>query len=133
MTLCTNTIKGATLVALSLVLVACGKQQAQDEASSFPTGNDEAHIAAGDCDKLPDPKPADNSAAGRARAVSDGVAARAACKKRAGQDKSNADLTRIREIKEAEHAAATNAKQSEDEFRKGIKEGGARPVRDFKY
>ncbi|RRS01168.1 hypothetical protein EIP75_21575 [Aquabacterium soli] len=127
-----NTIKGCALLAMSLVLVACGKQD-QPDAKAFPTGNAGSVITAADCDKLEDPKPADESAAGRAKAVSAGQAARSACKKGAAQGTGADDLARIREIKEAELADQTSAKQAEGEFRKGIKEGGARPVRDFKY
>lgn len=132
MTLSAKTIKAAILIALPLALVACGKSE-QPVAKVFPTGNTKTVVTAADCSKLPDPKPADDSAAGRARAVSDGTAARAACMKGTGRDTAAADLARIREIKESELADQTSAKQSEGEFRKGIKEGGARPVRNFKY
>lgn len=132
MTLRGNTIKGVILVALPLVLGACDKPD-QSGAEVFPTGNAESALTAADCEKLPDPKPVDDSAAGRARAVSEGAAARASCRKSVNQDTASADLQRIREIKEAERADQASAMQSDGEFRKGIKEGGARPVRDFKF
>ena len=77
MVLHAHTTKAALLVALTLALAACGKQDAQPDASTpaaastpaFPTGNGDKVMTLADCDKLPDPKPADDSAAGRAAAV----------------------------------------------------------------
>jgi hypothetical protein len=131
MSLYAYTTKGALIVALSLVLAACGKEP-PTLGPAFPAGNP---LTAADCDKLPDPKPADDSAAGRATAVSQGVAARAACKKEvaARQDKPNADLARIREIKEKEEAERTAAKQTDEQFKRGLKEGGSQPLRELKY
>lgn len=134
MSLHAHTTKGALIVAFSLVLAACGKQE-QPPATPIPTGNDKPTITAADCDKLPDPKPTDDSAAGKATAVSQGIAARAACKKgvEAQQDKSNADLARMREIMEKQEAERSAAKQSDEEFRRGLKEGAKAPLRNFKY
>lgn len=131
-----HTTKAALLVGLTLALAACGKQEDQPAASpAFRTGNGEKVRTAADCDKLPDPKPADESAAGRATAVSQGVAARAACKKEvaAQQDKPNADLARIREIKEKEEAERVGRKVSEEEWKRGIREGASRPLKEYKY
>lgn len=129
-----TTIKAALLVAFVLALAACGKQEEPPTATPFPTGNDKV-LTVAECEKLPDPKPRDDSAAGRATAVSEGVAARAACKKtaEAAQDKPNADLARIREIKEKEQAEQAARKVTEAEWKKGIKEGGAKPVKEYKY
>jgi hypothetical protein len=133
MSLHAYTTKGALIVALSLVLAACGKQD--QPATPFPTGNGQAPLTAADCDKLADPKPADDSAAGRATAVSQGVAARAGCKKEvaAQQDKPNADLARMREIMEKQEAERSAAKQSDEQFKRGLKEGAKQPIREFKY
>lgn len=138
-----HTAKAALLVALTLALAGCGKQEEQPAASpaaavsspAFPTGNGDKVLTAADCDKLPDPKRVDESAAGRATAVSQGVAARAACKKEAAAqlDKPNADLARIREIKEKEQVDHADRKISEKEWGKRVKEGGSKPVREFKY
>lgn len=134
MALFTHTTQAALLVALSLALAGCGKQEEPAAAAAFPAGNADKPLTLAECAKLPDPKPADDSAASRATAVSQGVAAREACKKEvAMQDKPNADLARIREIKEKEDAERTVAKQSEEEFRRGLKEGGAKPLQGLKY
>lgn len=131
------TTKGSLIVAFLLVLAACGKQDepaapptASASAPAFPAGN--ANSLA-DCDKLPDPKPRDDSAAGRATAVSEGVAARAACKKAAANPQANADLARIREIKEKEQADLAARKVSEEEWKRGVKEGSSQPIRELKY
>jgi len=138
MVLHAHTTKAALLVALTLALAACGKQDEQPDAASapaFPTGNDDKAMTLADCDKLSDPKPADDSAAGRAAAVGQGQATRAACKKEvtAQQDKPNADLTRIREIKEKEQADQANRKISEQEWGKRLNEGANKPIKEYKY
>lgn len=137
-----HTTKAALLLGLALALVACGKQDspatasaAAASSSAFPAGNGDTVLTAADCDRLPDPKASDDSAAGRATAVSQGVAARAACKKAAAaqQDKPNADLARIREIKEKEQADLADRKISDKEYGKRFVEGGSQPIREFKY
>lgn len=138
-----HTTKAALLVALTLALAACGKQDAQPDASTptaasapaFPTGNGDKAMTLADCDKLPDPKPVDDSAAGRAAAVGQGQAARADCKREvtAKQGKPNADLARIREIKEKEDADREARKVSEAEWKQGIKEGAKQPIKEYKY
>lgn len=143
MVLHAHTTKAALLVALTLALAACGKQDAQPDASTpaaasapaFPTGNGDKPMTLADCDKLPDPKPADDSAAGRAAAVGQGQAARADCKREvaAKQDKPNADLARIREIKEKEQADQANRKISEQEWGKRLNEGANKPIKEYKY
>ena len=134
--------KTALLLGLALALAACGKQDDQATASpaaaassAFPAGNSDNVRTAADCDRLPDPTTPDDSAAGRATAVSQGVAARAACKKAvaAQQDKPNADLARIREIKEKEQADLADRNISEKEFGKRFKEAGSQPIREYKY
>jgi hypothetical protein len=144
MSLHAYTTKSALIVALSLVLAACGKQDEQPTAASasqlasapaFPAGNSDKPLTLAQCEKLPDPKPAHDSAAGRATAVSQGVAARAACKKEvaAQQDKPNADLARIRAIKEKEQADEASREVSNKEWFRGLKEGAGKPIRDYKY
>jgi hypothetical protein len=143
MVLLAHTTKATLLVALSLALVACGKQDeppvvsapAAASAPAFPTGNGTKPMTPADCDKLPDPKPADDSAAGRATAVSQGLAARAACKKELAmqQDKPNADLARIREIKEKEQADQAERKISEKEWGKQLNEGSGKPLKEYKF
>lgn len=136
-------IKAALLVAMSLALAACGKPDEQPAASApaaasvpgFPAGTSDKAATLADCDKLPDPEPADDSAAGRATAVSKGVAARADCKKQvtAQQDKSSADLARIREIKEKEQADIASRKTSEEEWGKRLNESANKPIKKYKY
>jgi hypothetical protein len=143
MVLHTHTTKAVLLVALTIGLTACGKQDeraaasmpAAASASAFPTGNADKVMTLADCDKLPDPKPADESAAGRAAAVGQGQSARADCKRAvaAKQDKANADLARIREIKEKEDAAGEARRVSEAEWKRGIKEGAKQPIKEYKY
>ena len=128
-------IKTASVVTISLMLAACSKK----EESPVPTDPTEtAHTVPrneADCDNLPNPKPLDDSAAGRSRAVSEGMAARDICKKAMTNQKetSHADLARIREIKEKEQADRSASKQSEEEWKKGMKEGGSRPLQGLKY
>lgn len=132
--------RGALFIAVALALAACTKQDDQAGAAApaaasapaFPTGNDKSMTAA-DCDKLPDPMPADDSAAGRAAAVGQGQAARAACKKDVAAQQPNADLARIREIKENEEAERLGRNKSEAEWRQGVKEGSKQPVKKYTY
>ena len=131
MTLLAQTTKGTLLAAVLLALVACGKPE---EPSAPPPAGSELPTSAADCDKLPDPKPADDSAAGRATAVSEGKAAREACKKAvAKRDAGNDDLARIREIKENEEADRKSRKVAEEEWKRGVKEGAEQPLKEYKY
>lgn len=125
---------GATIVALSLALASCGKQEQAAPITVEPT-KAAAPPTAADCDKLPDPKPHDDSAAGKATAVSEGVAARDACKRAVStqQDKANADLARIRAIKEKEEAERSARKVSEGEWKRGVKDGSKQPIKEYKY
>ena len=123
MALLTHTTKGALVVALTLVLAACDKQDEQ-LAAALPTGNsDKPALTLAECDKLPDPKPRDESAAGKATAVSEGMAARQACKKAAAaqQDKANAEP--------AERAA----NQRNTESGQAALDGARKPIRELKY
>lgn len=139
MVLNAHTTKAALTFALALVLAACGKQESEPtnpaaaSSPAFPTGNNEKHLTLADCDKLPDPKPADESAAGRAAAVGQGQAARAACKKEVAASQPNADLARIREIKENEEADRVGNKKSEQEWRQGVKQGSKQPIKEYKF
>lgn len=143
MVLHTHTTKAALLVALTVALTACSKQDEQPAASTpaaasapaFPTGNGDKVMTLADCDKLPDPKPADDSAAGRAAAVGQGQSARAACKKEvtAQQDKPNADLARVREIKEKEEAERNRRAQSDEAWNQRVKEAAKAPIKEYKY
>lgn len=126
---------GALIVALSLALAACGKQeQPTTPASEAKT---QAPLTAADCDKLPDPKPRSESAAGRATAISEGVAARSACKRavaaQADQNSPNADLARIREILEKQEAEREAQKVSEKEWGKNINQDSGKPFKQYKY
>jgi len=132
MALRTKTPKGPLILTLLLVLSACSKQEPPKDAENAQ----QAPVSAADCDKLPDPKPNDDSAAGRATAVSEGMAARAACKKAAAVDpqaKANADLARIREIKEKEQADQAARRISEREWGQRINESSGKPIKDYKY
>lgn len=131
--------RGTLLIAVALALAACTKQDDQSgtagataASTAFPAGNEKAMTAA-DCDKLPDPRPADDSAAGRAVAVGQGQAARAACRKGVAARQTNADLARIREIKENEEADRLDRKKSEVEWRRGVKEGAKKPIKQYTY
>jgi hypothetical protein len=138
-----HTLKAALLVAVTLALSACGKQDEQPapptstaaSGPTFPTGNGDKPMTLADCDKLSNPKTADDSAAGLATAAAQGLKARADCKKEvaAQQDKPNADLARIREIKEGEEAERRRSAKSDEEFFKRIKEASKAPLRKFDF
>ena len=130
-----RTISAAFLVVLALSLGACSKQDDQAAGTAFPTGNGDKPLTLAQCDAIPDPKPADDSAAGRSTAVSLGLSARSACRKAVSMqaDKPNADLARIREIKEKEEAERTSSKISEEEWKRRIKEGSSAPLKEYKY
>lgn len=132
--------RGALLIAVALALAACTKQDDQSgtagptaASTALPAGNEKKAMTAADCDKLPDPRPADDSAAGRAVAVGQGQAARAACRKGVAARQTNADLARIREIKENEEADRLDQKKSEVEWRRGVKEGAKKPIKQYTY
>jgi predicted small lipoprotein YifL len=124
--------RGATVVALLLALAACGKQEPVPPAPTAvePT-KAVAPLTAAECEKLPDPAPANDSAAGRANAVSAGIAARNECKKAATQ--SQGDLAKMRQLMEKEAAEREAAKKRSKSMDDAMKEGGARPIRDLKY
>ena len=145
-------MKNLTLIAtlmLSLGVAACHKKEAKQEEPASAPAVVQAPAAAtsvalpvapqgpalADCDKLPNPKPTDDSATGRAGAVSQGLAIRAACKKEvmAQLDKPNADLARLREIKEKEQADQNAHELSDKEFSDAIKKGGKAPIKEYKY
>ena len=46
--------------------------------------------------------------------------------------KANADIARIRELKEIEEARAKAANQSTEEYAAGMRKGAAAPIREFK-
>jgi hypothetical protein len=123
------------IAACALALAACGKQTDNTTAPAAPA--QPGAFTASDCERLPDPKALDDSAAGKATAVSQGVAAREACKKTAtaqqDNDKPNADLARIREIKEREQAELAAAKQRNTESGQAAANGAAKPIRELKY
>lgn len=134
MTLCKYIIKSAFIAALTLELAACGKQEGSvpGESITSPTP-----ITAADCDKLPDPRPLDESAAGKARALMEGQNARELCKKtinaQQANDQSNADLARIRAIKEKEEAEREASRMSAKEASDALKKGSAEPLRELKF
>lgn len=133
----------ALVLALSGLLAGCDKAEEKQVAAiaasaaqdAFPVGNASPALKAGDCENIPNPKPTDDSAASQATAVSQGMAARAACKKAADAalEKPNADLARIREIKEKEQADEASRKISEKEWGKRLNEGAGKPIKDYKY
>ena len=130
-------ITTASLIAASaLALAACSKQPDTTTAPPSPTAQPGAFTAS-DCDRLPDPKPLDDSPAGQATAASQGMTAREACKKTANaqgaKDKPNADLARIREIKELEQADLAAAKRRNTESGQAAANGAAKPIRELKY
>ena len=138
-----NPLTPALFIALTALLSACEKPEESQVAAiaasaakeAFPMGNGTSPLTPADCEKIPNPKPTDDSAASQATAVSQGTAARAACKKAAlgSVDKPNADLARIREIKEKEQADEANRKISEKEWGKRLNEGAGKPIKDYKY
>jgi hypothetical protein len=136
-------IRTQLFIALGFVIAGCTNKDQQPPAApatpapslAFPVGSGDRLLSVADCDKLPDPKPADDSAAGRATAVSQGVAARAACKKEVSmwQAVPSSDVTRIREIREKEQADQSARKVSEKEWGKRINEGSGKPIKEYKY
>ncbi len=147
MTLHAHTIKTALLIMLTLALASCGKQEEQPKtetptpiaasappfAPSFPTGNEAKPMTEADCDKLPDPKPVSAHSMHKAIATIQGQGARRDCKRALAAQKYNADLARIREIKEREEAERDASKMSEEEQRRRLKEGAAAPIKEYKY
>ena len=129
------TTTASLIAACAFSLAACTKQPETTNSPPSQTARPGAFTAA-DCDRLPDPKPLDESAAGKATASYQGMAAREACKKTAtaqgDKDKPNADLARIRELKEIEEARVKAANQSTEEFAKGVARGAAAPIRILK-
>jgi hypothetical protein len=49
------------------------------------------------------------------------------------QDKANADLARIRAINEKEEAERSARKVSEEEWKRGVKDGSKQPIKEYKY
>ena len=125
-----NITRGAAIVALSLALAACGKQEPPAPTPVEPT-KPAAPLSAAECEKLPDPPPADDSAAGRANAVSAGIAARSECKKAAVAQQN--DLAKMRQLMEKEAADREAAEKRSKSSSEAMKEGGARPIRDLKF
>lgn len=125
-------IASALIVALSLALASCTKQDQPLEPAKANTP-----LTSADCDSLPDPRPLDDSPAAKARAVNEGLSSRAACKKAVAalqsKDKPDSDVARIREIMEKQEAERAAQEQRSQQHRAAIKEGGAKPLREFKY
>lgn len=133
--------EASLLLVVVLAAAGCSRQEEPSgpagtgaSAPAFPAGNGEA-LSLADCDRLPDPQPTDDSAAARSTAVSLGVTARTACRKAVTlqREEPNADLARIRAIKEKEQADLAARKVSEQEWSRRVKNGGSQPVREFKY
>ena len=127
------TVRGTLVLVLMLSMAACSKKEDKMAPAAIPTGNAAKVLSAADCDKLPDPAPRDGSAAARATAISEGVAARMACKKAASESHDPQDLARIRAIQEQQEADRQASKKSEADFRQGLKEGAAKPIQELKY
>lgn len=80
------------------------------------------------CTKTEDaPKPVDDSAAGRAAAT-----IQPSSSPINDSDKSNADLARLRQLKEIEEARNKSSSQSTKEFADGVQRGAAAPIRQIK-
>lgn len=71
-------------------------------------------------------KPVDESAAGKAAAIA------ASAAKGSTNEKANADLARIREIKEAEEARSKDGDASLKKFTDDMRKGAAAPIRQLK-
>jgi hypothetical protein len=139
--------KAAVLAGLALALVACGKQAdpsaapvpavattAASSPSLLPAGNEDQALTLADCDRLSDPKADDDSAAGRATAVSRGQALRAACKKKiAARANPDGDPARAREIRGQQQAGQAHREISEEEWKRQVKEGAKAPLKTYKY
>ncbi len=132
-------LEATLMVALVLALAACGKQddppaapaQAAAAAPSAPVATTVAQVSLADCDKLPDPRPADNSATGRATAVILGQNARRACKNEVtARNHPEVDPDRIRTVKGSDGA---DHPMTEAEWKQGIKDGARAPIKDYKY
>jgi hypothetical protein len=81
------------------------------------------------CTKTDDaPKPVDDSAAGRAAAA---ISASSAPLN--ATDKANADLAKIRDIKEKEQADNHASKRRGDSISSDMVKGASKPLRDLKY
>lgn len=137
------TQRWSAMALLTVVLVA-GCEKPDDQATVAPpaaappaTAAQQSTLNAADCDRLADPAPTDNSAAGRATAISQGMAARQACKRAANAgsapNQANADLARIRAIKEQEVAEKDATKISEAEWKERMRKGANAPLRELKY
>ena len=122
------------LIALALMLGACSKPE-EPTSTPAPDATTAAPLSAADCDRMPDPAPTDDSAAGRSTAVSRGVAARTACKRAASAPpgQTNADVARMREIMEKQEAERKGQKISDEEWARRVKEAGKAPVKEYKY
>lgn len=122
----------ALIVTLAIALAGCGKKE-EPGAAPASESSASAPLTAADCDRMPNPSPTDDSAAGRSTAVSQGVAARAACKRAASAPEANADLARMREIMEKQEAERKGQKLSNEESARRVKEAGKAPVKEYKY
>lgn len=120
-----TTVAAVLAVAAVVSLAGCGKSDEQTLSKGAPIN----------CNALADPRPADESAAARAAATAQGMAAREACRKppSSAQDKANADLARIREIKEKEQKELNDKKISEKEWGKQLNKGANTPIKEYKY
>lgn len=121
----------------AVLIAGCGKPDDQAPAAPPTTAAQQPTLNAEDCERLADPAPVDNSAADRATAISQGVAARQACKRAANAagapNQANADLARIREINEQEVAEKGARKISEDEWKRRLRAAREAPLKELKY
>ena len=134
-------IRATSLVlTASLALAACGQQDQtpsdspSQAAATTPVGN-AVSMTAADCERLPDPKSSEDSAAGRAAAAARGSAPRAACQKAvvASPTTSDSDLARIRQIMEKEEAERAAQKAADKEYGRRLSEAGKAPLKQYKY
>lgn len=126
--------KAAVIVTFGLALTACTKPE-EPATPAIPAGNAQAPMSAADCDRLVDPTPSDDSPTGKATAVSQGMAARAACKRAASapHGQSNEDLARMRQIMEKQEAERNGRKISDEEWARRVKEAGKKPPKEYHY
>lgn len=129
-----STATRVAVASLVILLAACSKQEAQPE--SFPAGNGGGDVlTVEECERLPDPPAADESAASRSAAVSQGAALRAACKENSATQApgGKADLARIRELKEKEDAQRSSATLSQKQYNDEAKDAASKPRIEIKY
>ena len=118
-------------VATLALLTACSNAEPDTPSDSPATA-----FGPADCNKLPDPKPADASATAATRAAQEGDAMRNACKNavaaKTNERSDKDDLARIRQLMEQKHADEAATKRAREAWAQGLKDGAAAPLQTFK-